>query len=58
MNNDEFQVRLATESATECVFIYPNEHAHLWADVPLLLAVSTILWVWHPNRMAPETSRA
>src|SRR5271166_3368499 len=21
-------------------FIYPNEHAHLWADVPFLLAVS------------------
>ena len=39
-------------------FIYPGEHAHLWADVPQLLAVSTILWVWHPNRVAPETSRA
>jgi Family of unknown function (DUF6632) len=38
-------------------FIYPNEHAHLWADVPLLFAVSLILWIWHPNRVAPETSR-
>ena len=39
-------------------FIYPNEHAHLWADVPVLLAVSAILWIWHPNRVAPEISRA
>ncbi len=38
-------------------FIYPNEHAHLWADLPLLFAVSAILWVWHPNRVAPGTSR-
>jgi hypothetical protein len=38
-------------------FIYPNEHAHLWADVPLLFAASAILWIWHPNRVAPETSR-
>ena len=36
--------------------IYPNEHAHLGADVPLLLAVSAILGIWHPNRVAPETS--
>jgi hypothetical protein len=33
-------------------FIYPNERAHLWADVPLLLAVSAILWIYHPNRGA------
>ncbi|SRR6266478_6245656 len=39
-------------------FIYPNEHAHLWADIPLLLAVSAILWIYHPNRVAPRTSRA
>jgi len=39
-------------------FIYPNEHAHMWADVPLLLAVSLILWIYHPNRVAPEYSRA
>jgi hypothetical protein len=39
-------------------FIYPNEHAHLWADIPLLLAVCVILWIYHPNRVAPETSRA
>src|SRR5271167_1293384 len=28
-------------------FIYPNEHAHLWADVPLLFAVSAACWIWH-----------
>jgi hypothetical protein len=39
-------------------FIYPNEHAHLWADIPMLLAISVILWIWHPNRVALETSRA
>ena len=38
-------------------FIYPNEHAHLWADVPMLLAVCLILWIYHPNRLAPELSR-
>jgi hypothetical protein len=38
-------------------FIYPNEHAHLWADVPLAFAVCVILWIRHPNRVAPETRR-
>jgi hypothetical protein len=31
---------------------YPNEHAHLWADVPACFAVCAILWIWHPNRIA------
>jgi len=31
-------------------FIYPNEHAHLWADIPLLFAVSAVMWWWHPAR--------
>ena len=31
------------------VFTTPNEHAHLWADIPLLFAVSAVLWYWHPN---------
>ena len=39
-------------------FIYPNEHAHMWADVPFLLAMCVILWIYHPNRVAPETARA
>jgi len=39
-------------------FIYPNEHAHLWADIPLLFVVCAILWIWHPNRLAREPLRA
>ena len=31
-------------------FVYPNEHAHLWADVPMLFAISAVMWIWHPNR--------
>ena len=38
-------------------FIYPNEHAHLWADVPLAFAISAICWIYHPNRVAPVTLR-
>jgi hypothetical protein len=37
-------------------FVYPNEHAHLWADVPLMFALSAICWIWHPNRVAPKSS--
>jgi hypothetical protein len=29
-------------------FLAPNEHAHLWADVPLLLALCAVLWIWRP----------
>lgn len=32
-------------------FIYPNEHAHLWADIPLIFVVCSVLWHWHPNRV-------
>lgn len=32
-------------------FFYPNEHAHLWTDVPILLALCTACWVFHPNRI-------
>jgi hypothetical protein len=39
-------------------FIYPNELAHLWADVPAGLAVSLACWFWRPNREALETSIA
>lgn len=31
-------------------FVYPNETAHLWADVPMLFAISAVMWYWHPNR--------
>jgi hypothetical protein len=37
-------------------FFYPNEHAHLWTDVPAILAASAACWVWHPNRVAPGSS--
>lgn len=40
-------------------FFYPNEHAHLWADIPLLVLISTVLWLTHPNRRpAGEPSTA
>jgi hypothetical protein len=31
-------------------FYYPNEHAHMWADVPLLFAIAIAMWIWHPDR--------
>jgi hypothetical protein len=31
-------------------FVYPNEHAHMWADIPFAFAVVVILWIWHPDR--------
>ena len=34
-------------------FFYPNEHAHLWADIPLCFALVAVMWIWHPNRGAP-----
>jgi hypothetical protein len=32
-------------------FLYPNEHAHLRTDVPLLLAICFVCWAYHPNRV-------
>jgi len=32
-------------------FYYPNEHAHLWADIPALGVITLVLWIWHPNRI-------
>jgi hypothetical protein len=31
-------------------FYYPNEHAHLWADVPFLIFMAYVFWKWHPTR--------
>ena len=31
-------------------FLYPNEHAHMWADVPVLFVMAAVLWVWYPER--------
>ena len=39
-------------------FIYPNEHAHLWADVPIAFIVAAILWIYHPSRVAREIASA
>ncbi len=32
-------------------FIYPNEHAHLWTDIPALFVLVGACWYWHPRRM-------
>lgn len=32
-------------------FIYPNEHAHLWTDIPFAAVLALALWKWHPGRM-------
>ena len=37
-------------------FAYPNEHAHMWGDIPLLFAVSGVMWYWHPNRIGRHRS--
>lgn len=39
-------------------FFYPNEHAHLWADVPLLVLIGAVLWLNHPNRRSPADPAA
>jgi hypothetical protein len=39
-------------------FTTPNEHAHLWADIPLLFVMSAVLWYWHPNRQNFERVEA
>jgi hypothetical protein len=38
--------------------LYPNEHAHLWTDVPALLILAAACWYWHPNRVVPRTLSA
>ena len=32
-------------------FLYPNEHAHLWADIPVTFVLCAVMWIWHPNRV-------
>jgi hypothetical protein len=39
-------------------FLYPNEHAHLWGDVPFGLVIVAACWYWHPNRIAPQSLSA
>jgi hypothetical protein len=31
-------------------FFYPNEHAHMWSDVPFIFLMAGVLWIWHPAR--------
>jgi hypothetical protein len=38
-------------------FIYPNEHAHLWADIPFAFSLVVILWMWYPDRV-PAAQKA
>jgi len=33
-------------------FTIANEHAHMWADIPLLLVICAAMWYWHPIRRA------
>lgn len=37
-------------------FIYPNEHAHLWADIPFAFALVVACWIWHPDRAASRNA--
>jgi hypothetical protein len=32
-------------------FIYPNEHAHLWADIPFAAVVVFLCYKWHPDKI-------
>jgi len=32
-------------------FLYPNEYAHLWADIPLTIILAATMWIWHPARV-------
>ena len=36
-------------------FYSPNEHAHLWADIPGALAICVLMWYRHPRRMPVAT---
>ena len=33
-------------------FIYPNEHAHLWFDIPFAFLIVILCFVWHPEKTA------
>ena len=37
-------------------FFYPNEHAHLWSDVPFIFLMAVVLWIWHPDRIGGHSS--
>ena len=35
-------------------FYYPNEHAHLWADIPFALVLIVVLLRWHPRKVEKD----
>ena len=37
-------------------FIYPNELAHLWTDVPALFGLVGACWYWHPRRVVARST--
>ncbi len=37
-------------------FIYPNEHPHLWTDIPALFVVVGACWYWHPRRVIARST--
>ena len=32
-------------------FIYPNEHAHMWFDIPFAFLVAALCYHWHPEKL-------
>lgn len=32
-------------------FVYPNEHAHLWGDIPFAALLIFICFKWHPRKV-------
>ncbi|MGI9525117.1 MAG: DUF6632 domain-containing protein [Hyphomicrobiaceae bacterium] len=36
--------------------LYPNEVAHMWADIPMLFVLCLVLWAYHPNRLKTKTA--
>jgi hypothetical protein len=37
-------------------FLYPNEHAHMWADIPFAAVVTILLIVWHPKKVETQAA--
>jgi len=39
-------------------FYYPNEHAHMWFDIPFAFLVAALCYVWHPDRLQAGITRS
>ena len=37
-------------------FYYPNEHAHLWFDIPFAFLVVFLLIKWHPKKVETQVA--